>query len=188
MSMFINQMLGCLIIAAGIGGAVGWLLRHVSADRSEQLLADVTAMMHLKEQMLEKARYQLRAAASKMQPLESEEMTSHTLSHSSQEDLSSQVGSTSLVNQRVDTERLHMRLQESETAGGLVEWLDVQLNEREEKHRIALHEIERQLAERDQRIRELEQLHEQLKRQAAENEAHIATDTQTVEQQTNKAA
>ena len=54
MSIFINQMLGCLIIAAGIGGAVGWLLRHVSAGRSEQLLADVTAMMHLKEQMLEK--------------------------------------------------------------------------------------------------------------------------------------
>ena len=26
MSMFINQMLGCLIIAAGIGGVVGWLL------------------------------------------------------------------------------------------------------------------------------------------------------------------
>ena len=70
MTMFINQMLGCLLIAAGIGGAVGWLLRHVSAGKDAQLLADVTAMMHLKEQMLEKARYELRDAASKLQAIE----------------------------------------------------------------------------------------------------------------------
>jgi hypothetical protein len=70
MTMFINQMLGCLIIAASIGGAVGWLLRHVSAGKSAQQLADVTAMMHLKEQMLEKARHQLRDATSKLQAIE----------------------------------------------------------------------------------------------------------------------
>jgi hypothetical protein len=71
MSMFINQMLGCLLTAAGIGGAVGWLLRHVSAGKEAQLLADVTAMMRIKEQMLEKARYELRDAASKLQAIES---------------------------------------------------------------------------------------------------------------------
>jgi hypothetical protein len=71
MSMFINQMLGCLIIAAGIGGVVGWLLRNVSANKLNQQLTDVTAMMHLKEQMLEKARYELRDAASKLQAIES---------------------------------------------------------------------------------------------------------------------
>jgi hypothetical protein len=70
MTMFINQMLGCLLVAAGIGGAVGWLLRHVSAGKDAQLLADVTAMMHLKEQMLEKARYELRDAATKLQAIE----------------------------------------------------------------------------------------------------------------------
>ena len=70
MTMFINQMLGCLIIAAGIGGAVGWLLRHVSASKSAQLLADVTAMMRLKEQMLEKARHELRETTSKLQAIE----------------------------------------------------------------------------------------------------------------------
>ena len=71
MSMFINQMLGCLIIAAGIGGVVGWLLRNVSAATVTQQLADVTAMMRLKEQMLEKARHELREAASKLQANES---------------------------------------------------------------------------------------------------------------------
>lgn len=99
--MFMNQMLGCLIIAAGIGGAVGWLLRHVSAGKTGQLLADVTAMMRIKEQMLEKARYELREATSKLQGVE------------------------------------------SPTTG--------------------LHEAELQLAERDQRIRELEQYLLQLK-------------------------
>jgi hypothetical protein len=71
MSMFINQMLGCLLIAAGIGGAVGWLLRHISAGKDAQLLTDVTAMMRIKEQMLEKARYELREATAKLQAIES---------------------------------------------------------------------------------------------------------------------
>jgi hypothetical protein len=188
MNMFINQMLGCLIIAAGIGGAVGWLLRHVSADRSAQLLADVTAMMHLKEQMLEKARYQLRAATSKMQPIENETIASHTLSHSSQEELSSQERSTGLDHQSVDADRLRTRLQESESAGGLVEWLDVPLTERDEKHRVALHEVERQLAERDRRIHELEQINEHLRMQTEDNEALNAADTQPVAQEIDKAA
>lgn len=72
MTMFMNQMLGCLIIAAGIGGVVGWLLKNVSAGRLTQQLENVTAMMRLKEQMLEKARQQLREATSKVQALESQ--------------------------------------------------------------------------------------------------------------------
>jgi len=176
MTMFINQMLGCLIIAAGIGGVVGWLLRHVSAGTVARQLADVTAMMRLKEQMLEKARFQLRDAASKMQPLKEEELgPSHQ-------------PLANLENQRVDTDRLHTRLQESESAGGLVEWLDVQLTERDEKHRVALHEIELQLAERDRRIHELEQLQEQLREHAEDNEALKAADAQPVAHQIDKAA
>lgn len=188
MTMFLNQMLGCLIIAAGIGGAVGWLLRHVSAGTVAQQLENVTAMMHLKEQMLEKARYQLRDAASKMQPLEHEPMAPHTLSHSNQGERAPQERSASIVNQCVDTDRLHARLQESESAGGWVEWLDVQLTERDEKHRIALHEFERQLAERDRRIREFEHLHEQLMKQAEDNEALKAAYAQAIAQQIDKAA
>ena len=72
MTMYINEMLGCLIIAAGIGGAVGWLLRNVSAGRLTQQLDNVTAMMRLKEQMLEKARHQLREATSKLRTLENQ--------------------------------------------------------------------------------------------------------------------
>ena len=172
MTLFFNQMLGCLIIAAGIGGAVGWLLKQVSAGKLTQQLADITAMIRLKEQMLEKARQQLRGeATSKMQPSESELMASRTVSHSDQEEPSLHEGSSWLENPYVDTDRLHSRLQESEAAGGWIEWLDVQLTQRDEKHRIARDEIMLQLAERDQRIHELEQLHQQLKMQAEDNEA-----------------
>jgi hypothetical protein len=78
MSMFMNQMLGCLIIAAGIGGVVGWLLKNVSAGRLTQQLENVTAMMRLKEQMLEKARHQLREATSKLQALEEQGIETDT--------------------------------------------------------------------------------------------------------------
>lgn len=162
MTLFFNQMLGCLIIAAGIGGVVGWLLRHVSADKSAQQLADVTAMMHLKEQMLEKAREQLRGeATSKLPPGESGLTTSQTLNQFNQEDHTSQKPVTRSKCLGIDTDRLHARLQESEEAGGWIEWLDIQLTQRDEKHRIALDEVMLQLAERDQRIRELEQLQKQ---------------------------
>ncbi|MDZ4734433.1 MAG: hypothetical protein SGJ16_12725 [Nitrospirota bacterium] len=126
MTMFINQMLGCLIIAAGIGGAVGWLLRNVSAGTVTQQLADVTAMMHLKEQMLEKARHELRDSASKLQATESPVT--------------------------------------------------------------ALQEVELQLAKRDRRIRELEQLHQQLREQAGDSEGLKAAYTQAVAQQIDEAA
>ena len=161
MTMFFNQMLGCLIIAAGIGAAVGWLLKQVSAGKITQQLADVTAMMRLKEQMLEKARHQLRDAVSKTQLGESELMASQTVSHSSQEDLISQARSVASEHHSIDTDRLHSQLQESEAARGWIEWLDIQLAQRDEKHRIARDEIILQLAERDQRIRELEQLQKQ---------------------------
>ena len=172
MTLFFNQMLGCLIIAACIGGVVGWLLRHVSADKNAQQLVDVTAMMHLKEQMLEKARQQLRGeTTSKLPRGESGLTSSQALSHSNEEDLTTQEHYRRSEHHSNNTDRLHVRLQESEEAGGWIEWLDVQLTERDEKHRIAHDEIMLQLAERDQRIHELEQLHQQLQKQAEAHEA-----------------
>jgi CRISPR/Cas system CMR subunit Cmr4 (Cas7 group RAMP superfamily) len=126
MTMFINSMLWCLIIAAGIGGVVGWLLRNVSAGKLARQLTDVAAMMHLKEQMLEKARHELRETDSKLQANESSMIT--------------------------------------------------------------LQDMKLQLAERDHCIRELEQLHQELKKQAEENEAFKAAYTQAVVQQIDKAA
>ena len=170
MNIFFNQLLGCLIIAAGIGGAVGWLLKHVSAGKLAQQLADVTAMMRLKEQMLEKARHQLRETTSKTPSVESERLASQTLSHSNQEEPSLHESSTrfdSPYSPYVDMDRPHSRLQESEAAGGWIEWLDLQLTQRDEQHRIAIDEVRLQLAERDD---ELERLHQQLRKHAEVHE------------------
>ena len=40
MTMLIGQIVGCLLIAAGIGGAVGWSLRHLSASALGQRLVE----------------------------------------------------------------------------------------------------------------------------------------------------
>ena len=93
--LLIGQMLGGLIVAAGIGSAVGWLLRHLSAGPLTQQFMDVTATLRLKEQRLEKVQYQLRDSASKMQPLKEEELPT------------SQERSVIVGNQCVDTDRLH---------------------------------------------------------------------------------
>ena len=103
MTMFFNEMLECLIIAAGIGGAVGWLLRHVSAGRLAQQLTDVTAMMRLKEQMLEKARNELRGTASEMQELESQMGASEALIQSNQEELSLRQGRIQTLQEELAT-------------------------------------------------------------------------------------
>ena len=71
MTMLIGQMLGCLIVAAGIGGAVGWLLRQLSTGQLTQQFMDITATLRRKEQLLEKAQYELKAQTAEMQTLQS---------------------------------------------------------------------------------------------------------------------
>jgi predicted flap endonuclease-1-like 5' DNA nuclease len=71
MITLIGQILGCLIVAAGIGGAVGWLLRNISASPLTQQLTDVTATLRLKEHTLGKAQYELNTQTTAMQMLES---------------------------------------------------------------------------------------------------------------------
>ncbi|HSF66016.1 MAG TPA: hypothetical protein VLA67_01160 [Nitrospiraceae bacterium] len=88
MTTLIGQMLGCLIVAAGIGGAVGWLLRNVSARPLAQQLADVIAMMRFKEQILEKAQQDLKIQAAAVQHLESKIIELEELGYSTQRELS----------------------------------------------------------------------------------------------------
>ena len=231
MTMFIGQMLGCLLVAAGIGSVVGWLLRHLSAGPLAQQLTDLTTTLRLKDQALEKLQDELHVNVSAMQILEEKMIASESLQQSTRQELSSrhernhvlqeeltatkqrlaalesrqamlltrasaneavitaqaeeaqqskaaldaaqrtltlkeqellqlQEHLTTLEHRPADTDRLRTRIQELEPAQGRVHWLEVQLSERETQHRTALHDIERQLAERDRRIGELEQLHQ----------------------------
>jgi predicted flap endonuclease-1-like 5' DNA nuclease len=259
MTMLIGQMLGCLIVAAGIGGAVGWLLRHLSAGPLTQQLMDVTTTLRLKDQALEKLQYELKVKVSAMQILESKMIASEALHQSTQQELaarheriyalqqelaattqrlsaleSGQAGLLARVSDseaamsaeaeevqeskaaleaaqqalalkeqellplqerlavlghhRADTDGLRTRIQELEPAQGRVHWLEVQLSERDVQHRSTLHEIERQLAERDRRIGELEPLQQQLIEQEAAGDSWKAKYAQAVQQATDEAA
>ena len=42
MTILIGQIVGCLLVAAGIGGIIGWLLRHLSVSKLNQHIYDVT--------------------------------------------------------------------------------------------------------------------------------------------------
>lgn len=87
MITLIGQIFGCLLIAGGIGVVVGWLLRNLSASLLTQQFTDVTATLRVKEQMLEKARYELNVQTAAMQLLESKMIESEELSQSTQQEL-----------------------------------------------------------------------------------------------------
>jgi len=88
MTILIGQIVGCLLVAAGIGGAVGWLLRYLSAGQLTQQFMDATATLRLKEQTLEKVRYELKSQAAAMQILESKMIESEALNQSTRQELS----------------------------------------------------------------------------------------------------
>jgi predicted flap endonuclease-1-like 5' DNA nuclease len=258
MIMLIGQMLGCLIVAAGIGGAVGWLLRHLSAAPLTQQLMDVAVTQRLKDQALEKLQHELNVKVSAIQTLESKIIASEALHQSTRQELAArherihalqeELAATTqrlsalesgqaalfsrvsdseaamiaqadevleskavleaaqhalalkeeellplqehlsvLEHHLADTDRLRMRIQELEPAQGRVHWLEVQLSERDAQHRTTLHEIERQLAERDRKIAELEPLQQQLRAQEAAGDSWEAKYTQAVQRTTDEA-
>src|SRR5262245_20801709 len=90
MTLLIGEILGCLFVAAGIGGVIGWLLQYLSARQMTQQFRDVTATLRLKEQRLEKAQHELKIHAASMQMLESKMMESEALVQSSSQKLSAQ--------------------------------------------------------------------------------------------------
>ena len=61
MTILIGQIVGCLFVAAGIGGIIGWLLRRLSIDKLNQHIYDITTTLHIKEQALYSAQRELTA-------------------------------------------------------------------------------------------------------------------------------
>lgn len=241
MITLIGQIFGCLLFAGGIGVVVGWLLRNLSTGQLTQQFNDVTATLRLKEQMLEKARYELNVQTASMQLLENKMIESEELSQSTQQELAARNErlqalqeelALSLRSQRLtaleaedasdrqrtsesdaaaaaaqqdevqrlylasqaaqqtlesneqerhnlqrriveleagalEADRLRARLNELEPVQGRVHWLEVQLSDRETEHRATLHQLNSQLAERDQRIDTLKHFQQQLKEQEA---------------------
>ncbi|MGH7180458.1 MAG: hypothetical protein ACREJN_00605 [Nitrospiraceae bacterium] len=90
MTILIGQILGCLFVAAGIGGVIGWVLQYLSGRQMMQQFRDVTATLRLKEQRLEKAQYELKVQVASMQMLESKMLESEALVQSNSQKLSGQ--------------------------------------------------------------------------------------------------
>jgi len=88
MIVLIGQMLGCLIVAAGIGGAIGWLLRQLSTGQLTPQSLDITATLRHKEQMLEQVQHELKVQAAAIQILESKIIESDELNQSTRQELS----------------------------------------------------------------------------------------------------
>ena len=87
MMVLIAQMLGCLLVAAGIGGAVGWLLRHLSAAPIAQRLIDSETELRIKGQALDTALYELKMQASALDVLEGKVSSLESLGRSGQQEL-----------------------------------------------------------------------------------------------------
>ena len=88
MTILISQIVGCLLVAAAIGGAVGWLLRNLSAASLKQQYLELNSALRSKEQALQTALYDLKVKASAMQILESNINSAEALMCSTQQELS----------------------------------------------------------------------------------------------------
>ncbi len=88
MTILIGQIVGCLLVAAAIGGAVGWLLRNLSATSLKQQYLELNSALRSKEQALQTALYDLKVKASAMQILESNIKSAEALMCSTQQELS----------------------------------------------------------------------------------------------------
>ncbi len=85
----IGQMLGCLLVAAAIGGAVGWLLRNLSAAPIAQRLIDSETELRVKGQALDTALYELKVNKSTLGMLEGKISSLESLGRSAQQELAS---------------------------------------------------------------------------------------------------
>jgi len=89
MIALIGQMVMCLLVAAAIGVAVGWLLRQRSALLHEQRLTDVETELRVKGQALDTAIYELKVKTSAVRTLESKVSSLESLGRSTQQELAS---------------------------------------------------------------------------------------------------
>jgi len=87
MIKLVSEMVGCLIVAAGIGVLVGWLLRQLSVRTLNQHIYDITTALQTKEQALNSAQLELKAKTSTMQIYESKITSSETLLQMTQDEL-----------------------------------------------------------------------------------------------------
>ncbi|HTL60772.1 MAG TPA: hypothetical protein VL261_03925 [Nitrospira sp.] len=115
MTALIAQMTVCLLMAAAIGGVVGWLLRHREALSHEQRIADLETELRAKGQALDTAIYELKVKTSAVMALESKVASLESLGRSVQQDLASRQGRIETLQQELKESQARHLSSRSET-------------------------------------------------------------------------
>ena len=74
MLTFIIQILGCLILAAGIGMAMGWFLRSFTTSEKRQQLSEIAARLRGREHEMDSLHHEVKVRTSAVQILEAKMM------------------------------------------------------------------------------------------------------------------
>ena len=227
MMTLISQMIGCLLIAAGIGFAVAWRLRQLPKHSTEHPSQDLADLLRVKEQAFDTMSHDMKVKTSAMQVLQQKIMSSETLYSAAQRELTARgerlkaleaeltLRSKQLTDsdaqgvtarQRVseiesilatqtnelrgaqqtcqtavearevmerevgvlrehiaqlneglaDRDRLRAQVKKLEAAQDRIHQLEIELSDREAAHRGTIQQLERSLADRDQRIGEFD--------------------------------
>jgi len=86
MMPLIGQIAGCVVVAAGIGGLVGWFLRQHSVRALDQQIYDLMTALQVKEQALNAAQLEVKSRISTMQGYESKLAATEALLQTAQEE------------------------------------------------------------------------------------------------------
>jgi predicted flap endonuclease-1-like 5' DNA nuclease len=124
MTILIGQMLGCLLVAAGIGGITGWFLRRLSVSKLDQHIADVTTSLQIKEQALELAHLEFDATASTVQTYESKLTASEAIARSAEQALASSIERLRAVQEKLSSATQRVAALESEQQASLQRYHD----------------------------------------------------------------
>jgi predicted flap endonuclease-1-like 5' DNA nuclease len=114
MITLISQMVGCLIVAAGIGGIVGWLVRNISTLSLEREFTEVSTALRKKEQALGAVQYELKVKTSALQSLEDKVAVAEALARSAQKDLSVRNERIGALQEELATKTQRLSLVETE--------------------------------------------------------------------------
>jgi len=124
MTILIGQIVGCLLVAAGIGGIIGWLLRRLSISKLNQHIYEVTTTLHIKEQALYSAQRELTAKASTIQIHESDFAASEALVRSAHQELASSADRLRAVQEELNAAMQRVASLESEQQASLQRYHD----------------------------------------------------------------
>ena len=172
MTMLIGQMLGCLLIAAGIGGAAGWLLRQLTTGEIIQESKDLAATLHHKELTLEKAQYELHVQAAQMQLLESKIVESEELNQSIRQELSGRNDRLQALQEELAARTQQVTVLETEEASVRLRAIEVEAAAAAQAEEIRQLQLMRQAAQ--QSLESNEQERHKLQRRLAEFETAVA--------------